>query len=345
MPIYNVADQLEKAIQCALNQTYRDIEIILVNDGSTDESGNICDHYQQKDARITVIHQKNAGSGLARNAGLDRAVGKYIYFADPDDYFEEKLIEENIKKAEEWDADMVVFGYVYEIIDNDGKETKTEHIPKLNGLLAKTEFQMNFRDHYAVSPYALWNKLYKRDFLVQHNCRFTNQKVGQDALFNQLVGYDLEQVFYHPKAYYHYVFREGSAVNRYRKDRFSYEYNIAMQFEKWMQYWNKETEYRDLVHKEYWDALYLELSNLAWKDCPLTSREKTKRIKEVMSDAKIYQAVMELDIEAETNSFVKLLIKLLRNGKYGSTLKLMHARVMIGKNFQHTFRWMKKKFS
>ena len=345
MPIYNVAEQLEKAIQCALNQTYKNIEIILVNDGSTDKSGEICDRYGLKDTRISVVHQKNAGSGFARNAGLDKATGEYIYFADPDDYFEENLIEETVTKAEEMNADMVVFGYFDEVVDKEGKITKTEKLPKLNGVLAKEAFRNNFRKHYALSPYALWNKLYKHDFLKQYNCRFTDQKVGQDALFNQLVGFDIGTVFYYQKAYYHYVFREGSAVNRYRKERFFYEYNIANQFEEWMTYWEKAEEYHNLIDQHYWGALYLELSNLAWEDCPLTSPEKEERIEELMGNPKINQAIAEIETEKEKNSFVKLLILLLRYEKYSAALKLMQTRVTIGKKFQKSFKAVKKVFS
>lgn len=344
MPIYNVAKQLEKAIQCALNQTYKNREIILVNDGSTDESGEICDRYQLKDSRISVIHQKNAGSGFARNAGLDRATGEYIYFADPDDYFETNLIEETVAKAEETNADVVVFGYFDEVVDKEGKITKTEKMPILNGLQKKEAFRADFRKHYALSPYALWNKLYKHDFLKQHTIRFTNQKVGQDALFNQLVGFDLETVYYHQKAYYHYVFREGSAVNRYRKERFFYEYTIASHFEEWMVHWGKEKEYRDLVNQQYWGALYLELSNLSWDDCPLTGTEKVERIEELMNDSKINQAISEIETEKEKNSFVKMLILLLRYGKYSGALKLMQLRVTLGKKFQKSFNVIKKKF-
>lgn len=344
MPIYNVAEQLEKAIQCALDQTYKNIDIILVNDGSTDESGEICDRFRLKDPRIIVVHQKNAGSGFARNAGLDKATGEYIYFADPDDYFEANLVEETVAKAEETNANMVVFGYFDEVIDKEGKVTKTEKIPKLNGLLTKENFRNNFRKHYALSPYALWNKLYKYEFLKQHNCRFTNQKVGQDALFNQLVGFDMETVFYYPKAYYHYVFREGSAVNRYRKERFYYEYNIANQFEEWMVYWEKSKEYHDLIDQHYWGALYLELSNLAWEDCPLTSPEKEERIEELMENPKINQAIAEIETEKEKNSFVKLLILLLRYEKYSAALKLMQTRVRIGKKFKKSFKAIKKAF-
>lgn len=344
MPIYNVAEQLEKAIQCALNQTYKNIEIILVNDGSTDESGEICDRYRLKDPRIIVIHQNNAGSGFARNAGLDKATGEYIYFADPDDYFEANLIEETVSKAEETNANMVVFGYFDEVVGKEGKITKIEKKPELIGLLTKEAFRNNFRKHYALSPYALWNKLYKHDFIKQHNCRFTNQKVGQDALFNQVVGFDMETVFYYQKSYYHYVFREGSAVNRYRKKRFFYEYNIANQFEEWMVYWNKEEEYYDLINQHYWGAMYLELSNLAWEDCPLNSLEKEDRIEELMENPRINQAIAEIETEKVKNSFVKVLILLLRYDKYMAALKMMQTRVTIGKKFQKSFKVIKKAF-
>uniref|UniRef100_UPI00388E81E0 glycosyltransferase family 2 protein n=1 Tax=Carnobacterium jeotgali TaxID=545534 RepID=UPI00388E81E0 len=128
MPIYNVADGLKKSIQAFLNQTYKDFELILVNDGSTDGSGHICDEFQKKDSRIQVIHQENAGSGLARNAGLDRAIGEYIYFADPDDYVEIELIKDNLKIAKENNANVVVFGYYFEKINARGKRIKTTYL-------------------------------------------------------------------------------------------------------------------------------------------------------------------------------------------------------------------------
>ncbi|WP_373472228.1 glycosyltransferase family 2 protein [Carnobacterium alterfunditum] len=344
MPIYNVAEQLEKAIQGALKQTYINIEIILVDDGSTDGSGALCDQYRLKDSRIIVIHQKNAGSGFARNAGLDQATGEYIYFADPDDYFEANLIEETVAKATESNADIVVFGYFDDVVDKEGKVTTTEKLPKLIGRLEQETFRDNFRDHYALSPYALWNKLFNHAFLKQHNCRFTDQKVGQDALFNQRAGFDAATIYYQPKAYYHYVFREGSAVNRYRKERFFYEYTIANQFEEWMVYWKKEEKYHDLVNQHYWGAMYLELSNLAWEDCPLTGPEKEEHIEELMENPKIKEAISEIETEKEKNTFIKILILLLRYEKYAAAIKVMQLRVTVGKKFQKSFKAIKKKF-
>lgn len=345
MPVYNVAAQLERAIQSALNQTYSNIEIILVNDGSTDDSGEICAEYQQKDSRIQVIHQENAGSGYARNAGLDAASGDYIYFADPDDYFEPYLIEEMLPIIEENKADMAVFGYFNDVMHKNGQVTTEMQLPRLEGAFSQKQFQEQFRDHYAVSPYALWNKLYRHDFLIQHNCRFTNQKVGQDALFNQLVQQNVKKVVFHQQAYYHYVSMEGSAVNRYRKERFTYEYNIASHFEQWTVAWNKQEAYQDLIYREYWGALYLELSNLTWKDTPLTSRQKAERIENLMQKEKINAAVYGIHLEEESNAFVKQLLQMLRKKRYADAVRLMQFRVNIGKNFQRSFRWLKKTFS
>lgn len=107
----------------------------------------------------------------------------------------------------------------------------------------------------------------------------------------------------------------------------------------------KEEQYADLIHKEYWGALYLELSNLSWKDCPLTTSEKEERIKELMSDSKVHLAVSEYSLEEESNAFVKLLINLLRKERYLSALRVMHLRVVMGKKFQTSFKWIKEKFS
>lgn len=345
MPVYNVAAQLEKAIQSALNQTYHTIEIILVNDGSTDGSGDICDAYREKDERIKVIHQANAGSGYARNAGLDAASGEYIYFADPDDYFEDYLIEEMLPIMEETAADMAVFGYFNDIVQKNGQINTTTHLPKLNGTLTQKEFQNQFREHYAVSPYALWNKFYRHEFIKAHQHRFTNQKVGQDALFNQSVQQTVQKVVFHQKAYYHYVSMEGSAVNRYRKERFTYEYNIARHFEEWMMKWHKQQDYQDLIYQQYWGALYLELSNLTWKDSPLTGPQKAERIESLMQNQKIADAVYGIDLEKESNAFVKQLLQLLRKKNYAAALRLMKFRVIVGKNFQRSFSWLKQTFS
>ena len=94
IPVYNVCNYLDRCIQSVLTQTYKDLEIILVDDGSTDESGKLCDIYKERDERIIVIHQKNQGVSCARNAGINIASGEYIGFVDADDYIEKNMYEE-----------------------------------------------------------------------------------------------------------------------------------------------------------------------------------------------------------------------------------------------------------
>ena len=112
VPVYNTETRLEKCIDSLVNQTFKDIEIILVDDGSTDRSGSICDDYSSKDNRITVIHQENTGQGIARNCGLKVANGEYIAFLDSDDFMDEKSYEIIKEAIDKTDADLCAFGYL-----------------------------------------------------------------------------------------------------------------------------------------------------------------------------------------------------------------------------------------
>lgn len=113
IPIYNVEEYLEKCVNSVLNQTYSDLEIILVDDGSTDNSGKICDELKNKDNRIIVIHQENQGLSAARNAGIAKALGEYIAFVDSDDYIMEDMYETLYKNLEKTDADISICKYQY----------------------------------------------------------------------------------------------------------------------------------------------------------------------------------------------------------------------------------------
>ena len=112
VPVYNAERHLEKCVDSILNQTYRNLEVLLIDDESTDQSGRLCEKFQKADSRVKVIHKKNGGAGSARNAGIDLAKGKYLLFVDSDDYLDEKLIRKAVYLAEEEKADMVLFDYM-----------------------------------------------------------------------------------------------------------------------------------------------------------------------------------------------------------------------------------------
>ena len=110
IPVYNVEKYLNKCLNSVIEQTYKNIEVILIDDGSTDNSGKICDEYAKNDIRIKIIHQQNGGVSTARNNGLEHATGKYITFVDSDDYIEKEMIETMAKKIMKKNADIVICG-------------------------------------------------------------------------------------------------------------------------------------------------------------------------------------------------------------------------------------------
>ena len=113
VPVYNVEKYLSKCIESLINQTYTNIEILLINDGSTDNSKKICEQFKEKDSRIKLINKENGGLSDTRNKGLQEAIGKYIAFVDSDDYINENTVEDNLKTAIEKNADIVIFCFKY----------------------------------------------------------------------------------------------------------------------------------------------------------------------------------------------------------------------------------------
>ncbi len=164
MPVFNADRFLHDSLNDLLNQSFECFELICVDDGSTDGSGRILDEFAKKDSRITVIHQKNAGGGATRNAGMDVASGKYLLFLDADDRFESNLLRDAYKKAEATQCDVLVF-------NADTFDHKTGERSAAPFLISKkVEF---VEDHvFEVLNTTVWNKLFLRQFILDSGCRF-----------------------------------------------------------------------------------------------------------------------------------------------------------------------------
>ena len=154
MPVYNVADYLSQSIESVLHQNHQNLELILIDDGSTDGSGAICDDYACRDGRVRVIHQKNGGAAAAKNAGLRIAAGTYLCFVDSDDYLEPDVYGYMLKKLQEQDADAVQFSF-RDVYTN---HTEPQILPPC--VLNEREFLLRFTKDWSCP--LLWNKLYKR---------------------------------------------------------------------------------------------------------------------------------------------------------------------------------------
>ena len=216
MPIYNVARYLRRSIDSVLKQTFKGVELILVDDGSTDASPSILHEYKDN-PRCNVIQKKNSGSGLSRNAGLDVAKGQYVYFMDPDDWLEGEMLRDNYELIRKESPDILLFGS-YDHFENrvTSQNLDNEFLQSKNSFLER--FPLLFKKNVM---YTVWNKIYKKSFLLNYNLRFGSERSGQDYVFNIKVYDKVNTMLVTNKKYYHYVIqRKDSATTNFRKDMF-----------------------------------------------------------------------------------------------------------------------------
>lgn len=220
VPVYNVEKYLRQCIDSVLAQTYEHFEIILVDDGSTDESKAICEEYIAKDDRIRLVCQKNAGASAARNRGLKVSEGAYIYFLDSDDWLERTALQELVEKAAREKAE-VVFFKAYSIDDDSGRISDKHYNHKKNyptdiGYKILKE-QLNSKEFH-VTP---WSMFFRRDFLERTKISFIEGIIYEDMVFAYKVFCEAKCVAHLPKFLYYRRYRENSVMtSKIRKKNF-----------------------------------------------------------------------------------------------------------------------------
>ncbi|MGT2885453.1 glycosyltransferase family 2 protein [Streptococcus macedonicus] len=172
IPVYNVEKYIDRCLKSIISQNYDDLEIIVVDNGSTDSSGSICDTYANKHSNISVHHIENHGVGSARNFGLSKARGEFIYFVDSDDYLVGNLFAEFEDKLTP-DLDLLVFSYYNSFEQEMTEKNRTKKILPYNGSYDKYDFSKIFKDLFLSDMlYTVWNKIYRREFLLENNLSF-----------------------------------------------------------------------------------------------------------------------------------------------------------------------------
>lgn len=324
IPIYNVGDYLNRSLQSVLNQNYDNWECILINDGSTDKSREVCEEYVEIDERFILINQSNSGSGVARANGLSVATGEYICFIDPDDYISRKALKENIVIIRQENPDVIANGYYENKLDKTIK-----HKPFITGLLDQQTFRNRYIEYSQVGEKSLWNKLYNKEFLDKNNITFTSQRTGQDAVFNYAVYTKLSSIFITDDCYYNYDnTREGSAVNAYNPNRFEHEQNIVESFRNMVSHWSMEEKYSNNVLDKEWSVLLHEIRNINLPNNPFSFKEKKEKIGK-LRDTKSYTHIdNELEFTMLSSKISKVTYFLFKNNLYSIlilTIKLYYS--------------------
>ena len=264
VPIYNVEKYVGKCIESIINQTLKEIEIILVNDGSTDKSGIIAEEYEKLDKRIKVINQDNAGQGQARNVGINVSKGEYIGFIDSDDWIDVNMYECLYKSIIKNNADIGVCsrrGY-----DENGSIAHTKLVED-NEIF---DIDKNIGDYvvkHLFYPHTVsaCNKLYKSDLIKKNNISFKSvEEVGsEDALFNYCVLLNTKKVVTVKDVFYNGLEREGSTTRRYKEESMKRTANLIREIYKYSEKENKEEIAKEiapilLLFFQQWNYNYIK---------------------------------------------------------------------------------------
>ena len=217
IPVYNIENYLNECLDSVVNQTFEDIEIICIDDGSTDNSLNILQSYANSDDRIKILSKQNSGQGSARNLGFKKSQGEYIYFVDGDDYIDLKTIEKFYNNAISNNSEIVIS----KIARFKDKNSIDYSVPGFDfeEIFKNQDFNNFLFDYHEVKKYVLnasfapWTKFYRRDFLVNHNILFVENLYYEDVLFHIEVMLSAEKMSFLPEFNYYYRINPSSSVH------------------------------------------------------------------------------------------------------------------------------------
>ncbi len=222
VPVYNVEQYLDRCIESILSQTYQNIELILVDDGSTDSCPEKCDLWKQKDRRIQVLHQKNTGAGLARNTGIRCAKGKYVFFIDSDDAIDRNTIEKCVFTANENNSDIVIFGR-RNFFNNEEKVIHPKKVEKtiFKDVEIKKQLLPGLFTYSLGTGVSACCKMFRLDLLNDYDISFPSERtvISEDAFFCLDAVSMAATVTVIPDCLYYYYKREGSLSTKYNDNR------------------------------------------------------------------------------------------------------------------------------
>lgn len=314
VPVYNTESYLEKCLNSILNQTYENIEIIIIDDGSTDNSYKILQKFQNKNKRIRLLQQKNSGQGVARNKGIEISKGEYIFFIDSDDRVTENMVEEMVSEIEKTDSDFSSFLIAFE----DSKSQKI-YKKKFNSTILKNDeiYQntLEIKDIFIVP----WNKIYKRKFLVDNEIYFPKIKKNEDILFIHKLAFFSKKCSFINKIFYYSWMREGSTSRNVTEENIKASLELLKR-EKELLLKNKCFEKYELYYKVFYirGIFNILLQGLFYKST------KIKEIKNIIENSDFNGYLLDFEVIKKLPVKHKITIFLYKIGCLEIVIKILN---------------------
>lgn len=320
VPIYNVEHFIEKCIRSIINQSFREIEVILVDDGSTDKSGNICDEFASSDSRIIVIHKENAGLGYARNTGLEIAKGKFVSFIDSDDWVDLCLYEKVVNFAEKENAEMIEFGL--RKIDFNNISTNLDFFSEKKLVFDKDDiinivFPSYLAKGKSIVSSSVCTHLYLRNIINHHKIRFYCERdiYTEDYLFNLKYLWYCNKLVIINELLYNYRNNDISLTKSYRPkylEAILNRNNIVFDFIKEI---GKYDEYEKLVIMRFAEIAPSFVFNEFKRYKKVSNNEIISELKYILTNQEIHNALKYYNI-CNITFKKRIIIILMKNGNY-----------------------------
>lgn len=333
VPIYNAALTLEKCVSSLFAQTYKNVEIILVNNGSIDDSLELCRKLASLDNRILVLDLVEKGVSVARNKGVEIASGEYVTFVDADDWIDSNVCEIFAELNEKHHYDLFCYSAKYhkgkkvvdsflflenaEFFDENQKKELQIKVFAPNAPILKYKTNTRFAG-------SACGKFYKREILLNNNLRFATETIiSEDVLFNTLSLDFFHKIGYTKQCFYHYEQSKGSAQNRYRPNSDKYFIFVVKKIQEWLQNTGKDQRFVDAANCLFVHYLFGILKeDLCHKDNRLSYAERKKAFKQVLSKGELWFPLV--DVNNNFFSFPeRMLVWLLKKKQFDITFFLM----------------------
>lgn len=305
VPIYNIELYLPNCIDSLLKQTFKEFELILVNDGSTDNCGRICDEYALMDNRVKVHHKVNGGVADARNLGLKESTGEYILFIDSDDWCEPIMIEYLYKRILLDSSDIAIFGYIIDYTNNNfsvERRLDNNNYYLGNAQIAKAIYELDQRGMFN----STCNKLYKNQIIKNINLYFDIDGMpGEDLLFNSLYFRNLKSISFIDITYYHYMRRdEESMVSRYWPNLYDQIQGFNKARKDLYDFYEMTSSDNNKCYANTFIGYVSScIPNMFRANCKMSIREKKAFIQEIMGNCEIQKYI---NISVPKNFYGKL---------------------------------------
>ena len=327
VPVYNVENYLRRCLDSILLQpssiTY---EILLIDDGSSDKSGAICDEYQSNFPNVFVSHIENNGVAEARNLGISLSKGNYLYFMDPDDFLSDNFFD-NISSNLKQKWDVLCFGY------NEIKENRNTvlscrpHFYTHCGLLGKNEFRNEFIELFKTDMmYNVWSRIYNKTFILKHDIKFPSKQIGEDTLFNFQVYRHLNTILFIDSTLYNYIAgRSGSALTSFHPRRIEIQLDELQELQKLLKEFQIEDEtlIQEIKTKIVVSAAF-QISNLKLR------RQKKIELLQSLVDNEAFESIFLNNGEQIIGSYKELL----RQRNFSLFLRRLSIDLLTRKKFQ-----------